>query len=336
MKKRILIVLLLTLTLCGCKKNIPKLNNGEEAVVSFKNGTLISINELYNEMKDRYATSILIDMIDTKILEDKYKDKLDEADNYVDNQIKSVKSYYTDENGKYNESNLLKDLNSYYGINSIEEYEKMLKLNYLRNKAIEDYSKSKVTDSEINKYYKNEIVGDREVSHILIVPEVKDNMTDDEKTKEEEKALATAKEVIAKLKKGEKFEDLAKEYSNDEATKENGGSLGFINKGYNGSEEFDKEVYSLKIDTFSNTPVKTTSGYEIIYVKSEKEKASLEDVKNDIIEKISANNLSNDSTIQVNGLKSTREEYGVNIEDDDIKTTYNKYMNNLLDQALQK
>lgn len=45
-------------------------------------------------------------------------------------------------------------------------------------------------------------------------------MSDSEKKDEEEKALKLAKEIIAKLDKGEKFEDLAKEYSDDDATSE--------------------------------------------------------------------------------------------------------------------
>ena len=336
MKKKMLLVIVAVLLLCGCEKTIPKLSNGDEAVVSFTDGTKISVNDLYNKMKNTYALQILIDMIDTNILENKYADSLDKADEYTENYFSSIKLYYTDEDGKYDEDKLLSDINSYYGYSSVDQFKEAARINYLRNKAVTDYAKSKVKDSDIKKYYKEEIVGDREVSHILITPNTKDNMTDDEKNVVLEEALATAKEVITKLKKGEKFEDLAKEYSKDEKTKDSGGSLGYINKGSYGSDAFDEEVYKLKVGSYSTTPVKTNEGYEIIYVTNEKEKESLDTVKEKIIETLAEKTISEDSTIQVVALKELRKEYGLDIVDDEIKSQYSRYMTNAYNNALQK
>lgn len=336
MKKKILLVAIVACLLCGCEKTIPKLDNGEEAVVSFKDGSMISVKELYDELKNSYATQTLIDMVDKKILTEKYKDKKKDAEDYVKSNIESVKTYYTDENGNYDEAALLNALNQYYGYTSIKEYEEALEVNYYRNQAIEAYAKTLIKENDIKKYYKDEIVGDREVSHIQIIPEVKDSMTDDEKKKAEEDALAKAKEVITKLKKGEIFEDLAKEYSSDEATKDKGGSLGYINKGTYGSEEFDKEVYALELGTYSNTPVKTNEGYEVVYVTKEKEKKSLEKVRDDIIETLAKKMIDEDATVQVNALIELRKENGVDIIDDDINKSYNKKMNSLLDSATQQ
>ena len=325
MKKKIILVVAFVLLLCGCEKTIPKLENGKEAVVSFEKLEGISTEELYEKLKDAYGTEIIADMIDKKILEDKYSKSLDEAKKYADDSIKTAKTYYKDE------SELL-SLLSQYGISSMDEYREYLKLNFLRNKATEDYVESTITDSEINKYYKNEIVGDRDVSHILVVPDVKDNMTDEEKTSEEEKAFELAKEIIAKLKKGEKFADLAKEYSSDEETKDKGGKLEKLSKGSYGSDAFDKEAFSLEVKTYSNVPVKTEQGYEVIYVTKEYEKETLDKVKDKIIEAIKSEKLSSDATIQLDALKALREEYGVNIVDDNIRMSYNKRMNSLKDQ----
>jgi len=335
MKKKILLAVLLVCTLCGCSKTIPVLEDGKEAVVSFEDGSLISVDELYEKMKSTYATQVLIDMIDKKILEDKYSDKISEAESYAESQIETVKTYYTDENGKYDEASLLSALNQYYGYSSLDDYKNALQMSYMRNLAIEDYAKSQIKESEIKNYYKEEIVGDREVSHIQIIPEVTDDMSDDEKTEAENVAFEKAKEVIAKLKKGESFEDLAKEYSNDDATKESGGSLGYINKGTYGSDEFDEEVYSLKVGTYSNTPVKTSDGYEIVYVTNEKDKKDLEEVREDIIAALVEEHLNEDATLSVEGIRELRKEYGVDIVDDEINATYNKYMNNLYNQALK-
>lgn len=336
MKKKILLVIVCVLALCGCEKTIPKLSNGDEAVVSFSKIEKISVNDLYNKMKDSYALQILIEMIDTKILENKYADALKDAESYTENYIESIKMYYTDENGKYDEEKLKSDIKNYYGYTSVEQFKETVRINYLRNKAITDYAKSQVKDGDIKKYYNDKIVGDREVSHILIIPETKDNMTDDEKQTKLDEALAKAKEVIAKLKKGEKFADLAKEYSQDDNTKDSGGSLGYINKGSYGSDVFDEEVYSLKVGTYSNTPVKTNEGYEIVYVTNEKEKSALEDVKDDIIEKIAEENISKDSSLQIVALRELRKEYGLDIIDDEINTQYSKYMTNAYNNAIQK
>ena len=258
---------------------------------------------------------------------------MEEAEESAKNYIESLKNYYTDEKGNFDEASLLAAINQYYGYGSIEIFQESVELNYLSNLAIDDYAKNLVKEKEIEKYYKDEIVPDREVYHIQIVPEVKDTMTDAEKKEQEEIALNEAKAVIAKLKKGEKFEDLAKEYSDDEATKEEGGSLGSINKGTFGSDDFDKEVYALKVGAYSKTPVKTSKGYEIVYIKSEGEKKSLEECKEDIIKTLADKKLEEDATLQVTAMTELRKKNGVDIIDSEINASYKDYINRLMQAA---
>ena len=72
MKKKILIALLILGCTAGCGK-VPKLSNGKEAVVSFEDTKIsISADDLYNEIKEKYALSSLIDMIDNSILLKEY------------------------------------------------------------------------------------------------------------------------------------------------------------------------------------------------------------------------------------------------------------------------
>ena len=331
MKKKILISLLILAFAAGCGK-VPKLANGEEAVVSFsKKDNGISATELYNKIKKSYALSSLVDMIDTKILLEKYPDKDEEAKKSVNEQFEKVKTYYVDDKGKYDEASFLNALNS-YGISSIDEFKDSLKLSYYRDLAVTDYSKESITDKEIKKYYEEEIVGDISAKHILITPDTKDDMTDDEKKKAEEEALKTAKEVIAKLDKGEDFDKLAKEYSDDESNKDKGGDLGYFNKGDMVSE-FEEAAYSLKVNKYTTTPVKTQFGYHIILKTGEKDKASLEDSKQKIIEKLSSEKLENDKTIQINALVELRKQYGMKIEDDELAKQYSTYISNQLIQA---
>lgn len=335
MKKKIILAVLIATLLTGCGKTIPTLSDGKEAVVTFEDGSMISIDELYDEVK-KSATTTLISMIDKKILEEDYSDKLDEAKEYAANAKEAIKKYFVDDKGNYDEASLYNYLNSYYGMSSLDQYEEETRIGYLKKQAIEDYVKENLKDKEIEKYYKDEIVGDREVYHIQITPETKTTMTETEKKEAEQKSEEEAKAIIARLKKGEKFEDLAKEASDDESTKENGGNLGFINKEKYGSEEFDKEVYKLKVGEYSNVPVKTTTGYEIVFVNAEKEKESLEDIKEDIVETLVQEKLSDDATLQVTAIKEIRKKHGVDIIDSEIEKNYNTYMNRLMEQMRQQ
>lgn len=326
MKKKIILAVVIATLLTGCGKTIPTLQDGKEAVVKFGDGSMISIEELYNKMKSS-ATNVLMQMVDKKILEEEYEDKLDEAKEYAENYVSTMKKYLgTDDKGVYSESQFLTQLQSQTGYTSVEEFQEDMRVNYLQKFAIEDYIKGQLKDKEIEKYYKDEIVGDRDVYHIQVVPEVKSTMTDTEKEEANKKALEKAKELIARLKKGESFEDVAKDASDDEATKEKGGSLGFINKGKYGSAEFDKEVYALKVGEFSNTPVKTTNGYEIVYVKEEKEKKSMEDVKDEIVDALIDQKLEEDATLSVTAIKELRKSKGVEIIDSEIERNFERYM----------
>jgi len=95
-------------------------------------------------------------------------------------------------------------------------------------------------------------------------------------TKLQEPAKARADEVLAKLQSGEKsFEDLAKEYSDDPTTKENGGELGWFSRGQMVTE-FEDAAFALEVGKTSGL-VKTVYGYHII--KLEEKKAASADGK---------------------------------------------------------
>ena len=67
MKKKIAVLALIACLISGCGSKIPTLSNGDEAVVTLKDGSKISANELYEQMKEQYALNSLVNMIDTKI-----------------------------------------------------------------------------------------------------------------------------------------------------------------------------------------------------------------------------------------------------------------------------
>ena len=72
-----------------------------------------------------------------------------------------------------------------------------------------------------------------------------------------------AKKLIAQIKNGAKFEDLAKKNSKDTGSAENGGDLGFAKPG-GYVPEFANALQSLKKGQMTDTPVKTQFGYHII------------------------------------------------------------------------
>ena len=94
----------------------------------------------------------------------------------------------------------------------------------------------------------------------------------------------TAKEIIAKLDAAEDkeatFKELAGEYGTD-GTKENGGDLGTFGSGKMVAE-FENAAYALEVGHYSTEPVKTQFGYHVIYKYAENEKASFEDMKEEL------------------------------------------------------
>ena len=93
--------------------------------------------------------------------------------------------------------------------------------------------------------------------------------------------------------------------------------------------EFEKAAYELKVNEYTAEPVKTSYGYHIILKTKEYDKAELKDVKKDIIETLSSELVQNDKTISITALKELRKEKGMKIEDVELKSAYNKYMNSL-------
>ncbi len=118
---------------------------------------------------------------------------------------------------------------------------------YLKQKVEQE---AKVSDADLKKFYdenKDKFKTGEQVraSHILV------------KTEKE------AQDILAQLKNGAKFEDLAKKYSTD-ATAAKGGDLGWFSKGAM-VPEFDKVVFGMKEGQVSGI-VKTQFGYHIIKV----------------------------------------------------------------------
>ncbi|MGG2987617.1 peptidylprolyl isomerase [Geobacillus stearothermophilus] len=252
-------------------------NDGSEAIVETKNGN-ITKDEFYNEMKERVGKSVLRDLIDEKVLSKKYK----VTDEEIDREIERIKEAYGTQYDLAVQQN---------GEKVIRE---MVKLDLLRTKAaVEDI---KVTEKELKGYYDNYKPKIR-ASHILVK---------DEKT---------AKEVKAKLDKGEDFAKLAKEYSQDPGSASNGGDLGWFGPGKM-VKEFEEAAYKLKVGEVSD-PVKTDYGYHIIKVTDKEKKKSFNEMKDEIAFEVKRNKL--DPATMQSKVDKLVKDAGVEIKDKDLQ-----------------
>lgn len=334
MKKKIIGLCAILLLASGCGK-VPTLENGQEAIVSFENGDMISVDDFYQVIKDDYGLQALITMIDTYVLEHEFADYVDEAkdrgDYYVDAYVESLGS----------EEKVL----STYGFQTMDAFRDYWYLTMLQSHAIEEYAKDQITDEQIEDYYNNDVIGDMEIAHILVTPNIDEDATDEETDEAEEKAKAEIEDIISKLDEAkangedieEVFGELVKEYSEDEDSKEDNGSLGRINYGDSDGkyDELIAAAEELKDGEYSTEVITSELGYHVILKIKSYEKEKLDDLKDEIIQTLSEDYIQNNDDAGINALQHYRREYGMEIQDDEINRQYSNYIQNLLLQIQQ-
>ena len=143
-----------------------------------------------------------------------------------------------------------------------------------------DYQKKNpVTDAEVKAEYDKYVAanGGKEyrARHILVA-------------KEDE-----AKAIIASLKKGGKFEEIAKKQSKDPGSGANGGDLDWAAPG-NYVPEFSKAMVALKKGQVTDAPVKSQFGWHVIRLDDvrEAQMPKFEDVKPQIAQQLAQQKLS--------------------------------------------
>jgi len=315
-------LLAITTITTGCGKEA-KLDDNTTAV-SLK-GAKITATDYYNEIKTSNISK-LVDIIDHQLFDEKYPSN-DEEDKSVKEQINQIKETYGS-----NETMYLSAIQQYFGVSSEDELEEMLRLEYKRNEAVEDYIKDALSDKEIENYYNENIIGDIKASHILIKPDVDSDATDEEKQKAENKAKKEAEKIIKKLKDGEDFARLAKEYSDDTSTAKDGGNLEYFNTD-DMDENFMDAVKKLNNNEYTKEPVKTQYGYHIILKVDQKDKPKLKEVKDDIKTTLANAKLDGNSTLHYQTLIDIREKNNIKWQDDKLEKQYNELMDQLLESA---
>jgi peptidyl-prolyl cis-trans isomerase C len=159
------------------------------------------------------------------------------------------------------ERHLLAQLAVKEGIADTDEYKRRLALyqaKALRDAYFFQKIRPQVTEEEIRKVYEEESAKLQQTErvrarHILVGTEKE------------------AQDIVARLAKGEKFEDLAKQFSLD-GSKDYGGDLGYFTQPEM-VPEFSKAAFALKAGETSQ-PVKTDFGWHIIRLEDRKQGAA--------------------------------------------------------------
>jgi len=169
------------------------------------------------------------------------------------------------------------------GLDATEDYKNQLELarqTILIRELFADFQKKNpITDADIQAEYDKFVAanGGKEyrARHILV-------------EKEDE-----AKALIADIKKGAKFEDLAKKASKDPGSGANGGDLDWAAAG-SYVPEFSGAMVKLDKGQMTDTPVKSQFGYHIIRVDDVREAQlpKLEEVKPQIAQQLQQQKLS--------------------------------------------
>ena len=270
------------LALSGC-------GNSEGNVIATSKAGDVTDMELYAEMKDKYGPQMeqaLQELMQKKVLSDKYE----VTDEELNEEVKTAKEQLGDQYEMFL---------AQYGLDE-DGFKEFLKLELLREKAA--LADVKVNDKEVKEYY-DSWQPDIQVSHILVEDEAK------------------ATEVKQKLADGGDFAALAKEYSTDPGSAENGGSLGWIDNAGRAQfvPEFTKALGTLKVNEISE-PIKSDYGYHIIKITDQKEKASFEKLKDQMTEELKKSKV--DSTTLQTKLDEEMKAADVKVEDEDFKGAF--------------
>lgn len=163
------------------------------------------------------------------------------------------------------------------GLDTTEEFKNQLELSrqqILIQELIADFQKKNpVSDAEAKAEYDKFAAANAgkeyRARHILVKDE------------------AQAKNLIAQLKKGSKFEALAKKFSKDPGSGANGGDLDWANPN-NYVKEFSEALVALGKGKTTDKPVKTQFGYHIIRLDDVRDSQlpKFEDVKGQIAQQL--------------------------------------------------
>ncbi len=121
--------------------------------------------------------------------------------------------------------------------------------------------------------------GEVTVAHIMILnPKPEDQ--------DQEKAKNTINDIYTKIQQGEKFEDLAKQFSEDKSSSSKGGVLNRFGSGQLSSEEFESAAFALAAPKDISKPFQSQFGWHIIKLIEKHPIKTMDEMKNELESKI--------------------------------------------------
>ncbi|MFN3967832.1 peptidylprolyl isomerase [Flavobacterium sp.] len=135
--------------------------------------------------------------------------------------------------------------------------------------------------------------GEVTVAHIMILnPKPEDT--------DQDKAKNTINDIYKKIQQGEKFEDLAKQFSEDKSSSSKGGVLNKFGSGQLSSEEFENVAFSMTEANEISKPFQSQFGWHIIKLIQKHPVRTLDEMKNELETKVGKDDRSKKITASLN------------------------------------
>ena len=166
--------------------------------------------------------------------------------------------------------------------------------------------------------------GDVIVAHIMIMNPSATAENKEEEDKED-KGKNTIQDIYKKLQQGEKFEDLAKQFSEDKSSSSKGGVLNRFGSGQLSSEEFENVAFNLTKENPVSEPFKSQYGWHIVKLIDKFAVKTIDEMRSDLESKVSKDDRSRLITASMN--EKLRKKYTIK-RDDKLYAVVSKLVTN--------
>lgn len=117
---------------------------------------------------------------------------------------------------------------------------------------------------------------------------------------DQDKAKNTINDIYKKINQGEKFEDLARQFSEDKSSSSKGGVLNKFGSGQLSSEEFENVAFSLKNPGDISQPFQSKFGWHIVKLIEKHPVRTLDEMKSELENKVGRDDRSKKITASLN------------------------------------
>ncbi len=221
----------------------------QQPTVVTVNGKAVLQSDFLQRLWNIHGQTVLDMMIDEKLMQQEAdRLKVKPLDKTVDARVARIRQQFPD--GKAFEEQLKR------AGSTLDNLKAQIRLNLLTEETVIKAKNIKVTKQDLESYFnqnKDKLATPESVRlrHILV------------KTQKEADAILLA------LNAGADFSKLAAQQSTDEATKANGGDMGFVTKGIL-LPDVEKAVFGLKTGLYSNI-ITSNAGFHILKVEDRRE-----------------------------------------------------------------